>query len=269
MAEWIGPAISAGASLFGGLLGNNAAQKSLNWQKHLARNQVQMRVADAKKAGISPLAALGASLYSGGWTSGNALGDGIAAAGQAIGDHVSRASERKMAAELHQASLDKLRAETAESQARAQSETANAVWTQQQAFDSWKARAAQGLNGRPTLGQELPQDRVVNGTVRGEPHRWEIPVLSTLSQAAGGPPIYWNDSGRYPSGQFLEDQLSEWANVIIGAEIAEQLGLANPDTSNPLFKLSPLAPAERLLRHHYRRRKGKEIRDSRRGRITR
>lgn len=261
MSFWSGAGgaiIGAGGSLLGGLMGSNAAQKGLNWQKHLARNQIQMRVADAKKAGISPLAALGASLYSGGWSSGNALGDGIAAAGQAIGDHVSRAGERKMATELHQASLDKLRAETAESNARAQAETAQAVWTQQQAIDSWRARASQGLNAQPTL----PQDEVRGGVVRGQPYSMEIPFISGLSRAAGGPPLYWNDEGRYPSGQFYEDQFQEIGNVLSAGKILEQLGLAD------LAVLSPPAQALNTLNRWRASREGKRIRDERRGRIT-
>lgn len=72
---WLAPAMSVAGSLIGGLFGNSAADKANDraareaaanrkLQLDTLQNQVQWRVADAKKAGISPLAALGASLGS-------------------------------------------------------------------------------------------------------------------------------------------------------------------------------------------------------------
>lgn len=58
---FIGPLISAGASLLGGLFNNSARADDRAMQKEAAQNQVQWRVADAAKAGIHPLAALGMS----------------------------------------------------------------------------------------------------------------------------------------------------------------------------------------------------------------
>lgn len=121
-----GDLISAGALIAGGLLGHNAAQKGLNWQKHLARNQIQMRVADAKKAGISPLAALGASLYSGGWTSNNALGQGVADAGAAVAGAIQKRADQAKADELFDLQREKLQAEIFETRARAGREAAEA-----------------------------------------------------------------------------------------------------------------------------------------------
>lgn len=124
---WI-PLAMAGASLAGSiggsLLGNSAAKKAqkkqnklakkqLKYQQYLDANRVQITVADAKKAGIHPLAALGASGI-GGWASpvqgpsyqpDNTWGDVAGAAGNAISnafaglyDQYQLGEDRKIAA---------------------------------------------------------------------------------------------------------------------------------------------------------------------------
>lgn len=64
----LGNLISAGASLLGGVLGNKQAQETQARQEALqrefAQNGIQWKVEDAKKAGIHPLYALGASTSS-------------------------------------------------------------------------------------------------------------------------------------------------------------------------------------------------------------
>lgn len=102
----VGGAISGVGSVAGGLLNANS-QKSANSfnynaQKEFAQNGIQWRVADAKKAGIHPLFALGGqgALYS---PSAQSVGDyGLASAGSAMGQAVaSRQSsfERSMQSE--------------------------------------------------------------------------------------------------------------------------------------------------------------------------
>lgn len=102
----IGDLISAGASLFGAKMNadeqdrinqqNIAFQQQTNAtniaeQEKFAQSGVQWRVADAKAAGISPLAALGAqtgsfsNVVAPQAQSSNAFGTGVAAAGQDIG----------------------------------------------------------------------------------------------------------------------------------------------------------------------------------------
>lgn len=71
MVAWLGPLISAGASLAGGIMANNQrdeeikrqnemAQANINLQKEFAQNSIQWRKADAEKAGVNPHFALGA-----------------------------------------------------------------------------------------------------------------------------------------------------------------------------------------------------------------
>jgi hypothetical protein len=61
-------AIGAGASLYAGAQNRKAAakanQQNYNMQKEFAQSGIQWKVADAKKAGIHPLAALGAQTHS-------------------------------------------------------------------------------------------------------------------------------------------------------------------------------------------------------------
>lgn len=64
MAAMLGPLLSGGMSLFGGLSGQSSEREmfaeNLRWQKELARKGIRMRVQDAEQAGIHPLYALGA-----------------------------------------------------------------------------------------------------------------------------------------------------------------------------------------------------------------
>ena len=51
--------IGGGASIMGGLMGQNSARQDRKMQKEFAQHGVRWRVADAEAAGIHPLAALG------------------------------------------------------------------------------------------------------------------------------------------------------------------------------------------------------------------
>lgn len=98
MLEMLGPLISAGTSIFGGLMGKSAqddanriaqenAQRNIDMQMKFAQNGIQWRVADAKAAGIHPLYALGSggasfSPVSITQDSSNPMGKAIADAGQ-------------------------------------------------------------------------------------------------------------------------------------------------------------------------------------------
>lgn len=99
----IGSAIGAVGSIAGGILGANSAQNvaGMNYeaQKEFAQNGIRWKVEDAKRAGIHPLYALGASTQgyspSGGYT-----GDyGIADAAAHLGQGFERAQQAKMTKE--------------------------------------------------------------------------------------------------------------------------------------------------------------------------
>jgi len=133
MVAWLGPAISAIGSIAGGFLGSQGqqsanrlaeAQFDYNAQKQeeYFKNAVLFRVQDAKRAGVHPLAALGANIQSppaisvGGGVADTALGSGLAAAGQDIGRAVSsmKSEDEKVRAfrdAINAASLSKPEAE--------------------------------------------------------------------------------------------------------------------------------------------------------------
>lgn len=81
----LGSLLSAGSSLIGGLLGNKAEKKERAMQLEFAQNGIQWKVADAKKAGIHPLFALGAPTQSYSPISTGSLGDAVSNMGQDLG----------------------------------------------------------------------------------------------------------------------------------------------------------------------------------------
>lgn len=91
---FLGGLVSAGASLFGAKKNNDTQkqinEQNLNAQREFAQNSIQWRVNDAKKAGLHPLAALGANTpsYTPSAQSSN-FGDGIAQAGAALGQGIA------------------------------------------------------------------------------------------------------------------------------------------------------------------------------------
>jgi len=87
-----GALIGAGANLLGGLFGRKSSQSqqdlNIKMQKEFAQQGVQWKVADAKKAGIHPLYALGANTVS---YNPIAVQDSVGPALAAAGQDVSRA----------------------------------------------------------------------------------------------------------------------------------------------------------------------------------
>lgn len=86
----IGGIIGAGASLLGGSNAQKSqekiAERNIELQKEFAQSGIQWKVADAKAAGVHPLAALGATTHSFSPISvGSPAGAGIASAGQYLG----------------------------------------------------------------------------------------------------------------------------------------------------------------------------------------
>lgn len=88
----LGNILSAGMSILGGLLGrkDQEKQQEQNWQhqKEMAQSGIQWKVADAQKAGIHPIYALGAPTAS--W-SGSVMSDPLAPALASAGQDIGRA----------------------------------------------------------------------------------------------------------------------------------------------------------------------------------
>jgi len=103
---------------------NYWAEKNIGLQKEFAQQGVQWRVADAKKAGIHPLAALGASLvnyqpqqvgYSGGSKTRNKIAAIARTMGVGIQSAVNKVADKKMRQlqlEKEQAEIDLIKAQT-------------------------------------------------------------------------------------------------------------------------------------------------------------
>lgn len=94
--------IGAGGALLSGFLGQSSARKDqaryMAFQRELAQNNVFWRVQDAKRAGISPLAALGASPIQASWSPvGNQIGEGIAGAAGNVANGIMARQAAKQA----------------------------------------------------------------------------------------------------------------------------------------------------------------------------
>lgn len=105
--------VSGAGSLAGGLVDNyfnqKASNKSYKFQKKVLQNQIQWRVADAVKAGIHPLAALGVNP-----ASGPSVSVGSSSLGQALSDmgqNIGRAAEAYLTPEAKAASRAQLLSE--------------------------------------------------------------------------------------------------------------------------------------------------------------
>lgn len=112
-----GALVSGGATLLGGALSgrqSGSANRDRKMQKDFAKKGVRWRVDDAVKAGLHPLAALGANIASPSPTSvgGGSSDYGIAQAGQQIG----RALASRMTAEQKQLQDLAIRQETAKAE---------------------------------------------------------------------------------------------------------------------------------------------------------
>lgn len=106
-APIVGPLLSAGSNIAGGLISDSAnrqaAQQNENFQREYRADNIQSIVADAKKAGIHPLYGLGAPGSGGQPTRvGSELGKSIGQAGQDVGRAIgrSKSSEQKRADQL-------------------------------------------------------------------------------------------------------------------------------------------------------------------------
>lgn len=125
----LGALIGAGASLLGGLLNKSSADKAnaanaeaaannIALQREFAQNGIQWKVDDARKAGISPLYALGApttsfSPVSVGAVGSNALGNSLHDMGQDIGRAVNASSSQATREVMFRDKLQQLQLEGA------------------------------------------------------------------------------------------------------------------------------------------------------------
>ncbi len=210
----LGTAIGVGASLLGGKLARSseksAAGKTQAWNEasyNLTKNQfrdlqqksIQHRVADAKAAGVHPLFALGASasgaspapFIPGQFESGSAVGEGISAAGRAVGSEISRQTpdypgQKAVRKRAEIGALERQDAETALTRA------------QEMQVLSETARATQEANHRRTPEGQIPPDH------------WKDIVEPGKLTLPGGAPWHTSPSTR---GERWEGEYQEWGNL--------------------------------------------------------
>lgn len=98
-----GSLITAGSGLLGGIFGSSSTKKAnaanTRMQYDFAKNSIQWKTEDAKRAGLHPLAALGAQGYSPtiGVMADNQMGNALADAGASIGNAVANRTAAKLA----------------------------------------------------------------------------------------------------------------------------------------------------------------------------
>lgn len=179
--------LGALGDLAGGLVdqyfAQKASDKSYKFQKKVLQNQVQWRVADAVKAGLHPLAALGVNPASG--PSVSVGGSGIGAALSSMGQNIGRA------AEAYLTPADKIAARSA--LLGLEQQQANIDLTKSQIAGAQKALLSSGST--PGIASRISTGK---------------------SDKLGGASVYANDQlGRavpIPPGataQFFEDQFGE------------------------------------------------------------
>lgn len=102
--------IGAAGSIAGGLLGSQDKRRDRQMQEKFAKNAIQWKAADALKAGIHPLYAMGAQTHSFAPVSagGTDLGSGIAAAGQDLSRAVAATEPASTKASAYASSIQAL-----------------------------------------------------------------------------------------------------------------------------------------------------------------
>lgn len=115
---WIPAAIAAGGALLGGAMDRSARNKQNKRQMDFAKNFLQYRTADAKKAGIHPMAALGAPTVSPSVSAGDPMGNAVADASKIMSKYAQRKQEREAQQEVFAQQKKESEARIRESMAR-------------------------------------------------------------------------------------------------------------------------------------------------------
>lgn len=152
--------IAAGASLAGGAMGMRSAGAAARMQDHYINNAIGIRVADARRQGIHPLAALGVGNIAGQVVSpSNAMGEALASAGQDVSramyqeqaqaDREAAARQSFRQSELNDklAKIGVMRAEEELVQARLRTQAMNRDANREEAADLMRAQLNQSRNG--------------------------------------------------------------------------------------------------------------------------
>lgn len=234
----------------GSLLGRDSAKDNIRLQKEFAQSGIQWKVADAKKAGIHPLAALGAQTHS---FSPISVGDMAGSLGQ-VGQNIDRAidstSDQTTRNATYDSQLRKLQLERGGLENELlRHQIASQIATTTQAGRSPGIPTAMSANPALVGHAELPQvpGTVVDGPLTrvapdsNTPHvdPGDITDLAYARTRNGWAPIYGKDIKE----RLEEDTLGEiqWAvrNRIL------------PFFSDNYFNPNPRVPLQPGHHHHY------------------
>lgn len=112
LGSFAGSLVGAGASLAGGMINATAsksiAREQMALQREFAQNGIQWKVEDAKKAGLHPLYAIGASTatYTPVSQDSSAMGNAVADAGAYLGKAIDGATDKATRRALEQENLE-------------------------------------------------------------------------------------------------------------------------------------------------------------------
>lgn len=208
--------IGGGASLIGGMMSNRATRQAneanMDMQYDFARNGISWKVADAKRAGLHPLAALGASTAQAApsFVAGD-LGESVSRAGQQVGDLVARTASPEY--KLVDLQAKAIQAATEKDFAQAQYWRSEAARSANQAVSGG---SIPGVNIQPitashVIGKDL--DVVPPGLVQGKAHE----VVSAR------PGLPHTAAGRNPGwGESVIDVLPDGRKLIISTPMNEE-----------------------------------------------
>lgn len=209
-----GSLIGAGGSLLGGLMQGNEAKKlwkkQYRAQKEFAQNTVRWRAADARSAGISPLAAMGVSTSSPSFSiTGSGLGDSVASAAGQIGGAIGQ----KGALARQEARAERaLQSEINRNDAAALRDRADASFIEGQAFQSQVKQLAQTLLARPGV-LAVPQGKP-SLTPEEHKRRSEMAAPDKIGGVVSG--MHWQSSGRYSPAEWWEQNYGEAGGLLGG-----------------------------------------------------
>ncbi|AXH73738.1 MAG: DNA pilot protein [Microviridae sp.] len=231
----IGAGIGAISSLASGIMqdSSNSEQSELDYQrqKEFAQNQIQWRVADAKKAGINPLVAIGGSSasYSPTFTSGG-LADSVASAGASIQQGFSQyAQQELMRQQLERGALenDLLRKENQQSGIRSAKMAEDLV------------SSINGLQGQ-ILGMNISKDKLRDNALEGMQDGYLKIIAALMEDApngkksdflrsiAGSAPIYIDKNADTSFMKNIKSWNKTWKNSLKSGNVFT--GMKNRDS---------------------------------------
>lgn len=129
MPAWLPAALTAGGSLLGGLFARSEASKANAWTEYHNARRVQTLAADAKKAGVHPLAAIAGGLPSYQAAvpqTGSYVSDALQGAASGVKDAQNRRDTkeaRRLSNKLTQAEIDLIEAQRKTLERQAEGET--------------------------------------------------------------------------------------------------------------------------------------------------